>query len=451
MKKSILILVLTCTSLSYAESKLTDFNQAQLDRFSAVDKEFREKYDRGEMEDSLYISRLYPELGRAVSDPEGFLAEMQSRFQKRKATNPEDPADFEFGDYGIPELKRISTYLKMETEKVQKLTTKESELGLIYLQEIQGEVEKHLSQNSIGYKTLVEIGYYAAEILGHFDSDQLTRKEKIMLPIDQALQGKKNFSIQDKLARYRTKRGEKFELFESETWDAGFKTVAEIFVRDWNDKTKLNFVLLPSTLFYRDEIFTYLMPHHIYISGITMDSLPSDGFNRPGGDFWMHDLRHSSAIYGTRKAYEKANGIVDGDRKSELIKENSHRWLRELRVAMNQIEDKDLKEVLRLYTFNFHHDRGYPLVPSMYLMWSPEGRTLLKSAGIPSSSNIAALNYGILRAGGQIDPIPNYMNQLSKAFEWLKTFWLSERYRQESMLLEKKPAKFDFEAVLKTF
>jgi len=71
-----------------------------------------------------------------------------------------------------------------------------------------------------------------------------------------------------------------------------------------------------------------------------------------------------------------------------LLAEASDRWKVELDAERSQIVDKELRAAIGFFMFNFHHDRGYPLVPSSY-----ESSEAL--------NHVPKLLYGMLVASGQ--------------------------------------------------
>jgi hypothetical protein len=70
--------------------------------------------------------------------------------------------------------------------------------------------------------------------------------------------------------------------------------------------------------------------------------------------------------------------------------------------------------------FNYHHDRGLPLVPSSYL---PE-----------KIDDVPRLLYMMLKASGQQTGFDNPKETMQEAYTWLRNFWM-ERLPEEKSLL----------------
>jgi len=84
------------------------------------------------------------------------------------------------------------------------------------------------------------------------------------------------------------------------------------------------------------------------------------------------------------------------------------------------VKDPELREAVLLLSFNFHHDRGFPIAPSEYL--GTKGRLWVQG-----------LLYATQKVGGEGTPFPHPLRNFRKADAWLKEFW-QPRLAAESAL-----------------
>ncbi|MFN8609471.1 MAG: hypothetical protein U0931_18175 [Vulcanimicrobiota bacterium] len=386
------------------------------------------------------MARKYPGLALVLKDPDAFMAEMSKRFDRQKEVNPKDPYGFDFSEYGLPFLKGLGGKLE---GKIQALQAEQAQLketfflspaalgrgrkiedrgvGIEFLSALKSECARLTEQGQVSYRKIQEIGHFAAYALGHFDHEKLSLPTRAFLEIDRHIEGHENVSIQEQFRRYQNNE---FTVFQAKAGSKGYARVEDRYVRGFSNPEKLELINLPATDELENDIFMRMMNHPIYIAGVTDQPIPADGFVRPGGDFFLHDVRHNSGIFVERMDYIERNQmtpeqVAKMDKRSEL-------WYREFNQAVEQIKDPGLKGAVELVAFNFHHDRGHLMMPSSYLKdgAGPVPRALY--AALKVSGQGAA--YGVDKG------LPN----LNKGHEWLQDFFLS-RLDQEIQILGKAP------------
>ncbi|MBS2035713.1 hypothetical protein JST97_12050 [bacterium] len=386
------------------------------------------------------MAKKYPGLALVLKDPDAFMAEMSKRFDEQKQVNPQDPYAFDFSEYGMPFLKGLGGKLE---SKIEALKAEQEQLhntfflspaafgraekiadrgvGIEFLQALKNECAGLTEQGQVSYKRIQAIGHFAAYALGHFDHEKLNLPTRAFLEIDRHIEGHEDVSIQEQFRRYRDNQ---FTVFQAKAGSKGYARVEERYVKGFSNPDKLEMINLPSMDELENDIFMRMMNHPIYIAGVTGQPIPADGFVRPGGDFFLHDVRHNSGIFVERMDYIERNQmspeqVAKMDKRSEV-------WYREFTEAVDKIKDPGLKGAVELVAFNFHHDRGHLMMPSNYLKdgAGPVPRALY--AALKVSGQGAA--YGVDKG------LPN----LSRGHEWLQDFFLS-RLDQEIEILGKAP------------
>jgi len=78
-----------------------------------------------------------------------------------------------------------------------------------------------------------------------------------------------------------------------------------------------------------------LMPKSIEIVGVTAQPIMADGFLRPGGDFWMHDVRHSSVKLQKRQRYIERHQL--GEAQMRALDAKAEEWANELEQASQAV------------------------------------------------------------------------------------------------------------------
>ena len=393
-------------------------------RITSVERDAYRAYNRE-------VTDKNPRLAQVLSDPDRFVADLEGRFEAQKAKTPDDPYGFDFSDYGLPVLQSLKGQLAGKIEKVQAQLDKlesasapmrfahraqiaEHKAGLQYLAVLGHEIASHLDQGTIGYRRLIELSYFSARAMGHFDLGDLTLKDRAMLQVDRYMQGYRSTSIAEEQAHFADG---KFSVFQADSPVGGFKPVQKPFEQAFFDKEKLSMIALPTTLDLSGAELMRLVPYNVFLLGVTDKPFPADGFVRPGGDFWLHDIRHSSAIFGKRQAYEAEHGLDEA--RSAKLQKKMDVWALDLETARAQVQDKDLGAAIDLLVFNSHHDRGLPIAPSSYLT---EKVDLAPRA-----------LYATYRVAGQSTAFKNPGQTMDRAYAWLKAFWLP-RLNEEKAL-----------------
>jgi hypothetical protein len=293
---------------------------------------------------------------------------------------------------------------------------REYEVALQYYKGLHREATSVITAGKISYQQTYELSYFFSRAIGHFDTRALSIKDRMLLPIDRHLQGYKQLRISREFKMYKNRE---FKVFQKNSPVDGFKEVSKSFERAFKNPNKLEAIIVPTGAFLGTDVFMRLLSHDIFLIGVTPKPVRADGFVRPGGDFWMHDIRHSSSIFGRKKAYEKQNKLTP--KATRALQGRMDVWRSELKHELRGVTDKKLKAAIRMMSFNYHHDRGYPMVPSSYLAKSP--------------GKVPYLLYLTLKVSGQLEfarfdkPLVN----MRDAHKWLRSFWLKRLSQEEQI------------------
>ncbi len=386
-----------------------------------------------------------------LQDPRAFKKDLEARFQAQKAITPEDPYQFEMKDYGIPVLQDIEGHLSAEIEKLQEkmgltprasaektgikaafgaigdmfnpfkwMADKNYDVGLKYLKELKADIGGHIKSDSISYRRLQELASYSATALGHFDDEDLNLKDRSMLVIDRHLLGKESGNIAEEYRRYKDND---FQLFRKEGGDSGIRLAQDHFVDDFFNPDQLKLVSLPVARSLGPGVFMQLLPHDMFLMGVTPDPESADGFNRPGGDFYLHDMRHSSSIYTKRKIYEKQHNLSDAQKEKLEVMQSV--WKSEMNQEKKKIDSKELRYAIGFLSFNHHHDRGIPQLPSSFLA--------------EDHGKVANKLYLALKVSDQPTGFVNPKQTINEAYDWLREFWLQRLPQEEAVLAVSNP------------
>lgn len=386
-----------------------------------------------------------------LKDPRAFKKDLEARFQAQKALTPDDPYQFEMKDYGIPVLQDIDAHLAAEISKLEEkagltprtsaertgikaacaaigdffnpfhwMADKNYDVGLKYLKELKADIGGHIKDDSISYRRLQELASYSATALGHFDDEDLNLKDRSMLVIDRHLLGKESGNIAEEYRRYKDND---FQLFRKEAGDSGIRLAQDHFVDDFFDPNQLKLVSLPVARSLGPGVFMQLLPHDMFLMGVTPDPESADGFNRPGGDFYLHDMRHSSSIYTKRKIYEKEHNLSDAQKEKLEVMQSV--WKAEMNEAKKKIESKEMRYAIGFLSFNHHHDRGIPQLPSSFLA--------------EDHGKVANKLFLALKVSEQPTGFENPKETINGAYEWLREFWLQRLPQEEAILAASNP------------
>lgn len=384
----------------------------------------------------------YPALEKVLGDPDAFFADMKSRFEAQKLATPGDPYSFEFGDHGVPVMKGLVEAVDAEISKVEGLRKRfeagtvlrpgrakrlaECDTGLTLLRELRAELESRVQQQSVSYRRLTELSYFASRALGYFDQRDLSIRDRVMLGIDRYLQGYQKVSIDEELRRYRQND---YTVFQAPSPVGGFAAAHEPYEKALGNPDEMEAVVMPSLEHLGPQPFIRLVPYNVFINGISAEPSAADGFNRPGGDFYLHDVRHNSAIFAKRVEYLKEHGL--NDTQARKLAKMTDRWKSELDEAKKAIADRDVRVAIGFLMFNTHHDRGIPMVPSSYVARN-------------DAKAVPWLLYLALNVSGQGAPFKNPFKAIPKAQAWLKEFW-SKRLDEEKALWAAPAAEVEWD------
>lgn len=396
---------------------------------------------------NIKFAQKYPNFEAMLKNPGDYFEEMKLRFALQKKLTPNDPYRFDFSEYGIPVIKELRNQItEKEDEFVKNLDLlktahedstvpewiknkfpilfsrpkqiKDQELGLKYLREVKAELDSYLAKDSIDYKSLQEISFFYSRASGAFDEKKLNLRDRMMLVIDRHLQGYNKLTIEQEYTEYQNRT---FKVFHKDSPVDGFINAQAPFENAFADNDELIMLSLPTPEHLGPDIFMRLMPYNIYINGISLNPAAADGFVRPSGDFWLHDLRHASAIYEKRLRYmDKYQISEEAFSKLQL---RMDRWKMELDEERKKIENKELRYAIGFFMFNHHHDRGFPMVPSTYLNNDKE--------------NISYLLYTMLKVSNQPTGFKRPRQTLDEAYSWLQDFWL-KRLDEEMEIINSK-------------
>ena len=112
----------------------------------------------------------------------------------------------------------------------------------------------------------------------------------------------------------------------------------------------------------------------------------------------------------TLPALTPRRASLDNDAQVQKLEKRIDLWKTELDAARAAIPDKQLRWAIGFVMFNYHHDRGFPMVPSSYT--SDE-----------ATHQVPQLLYMMLKLSNQPVGFDKPQATLAKAQEWLNAFW----------------------------
>lgn len=376
------------------------------------------------------MARKYPELDTILKDPKAFYDEMSGRFIKQKKITPETPYQFDYSEIGMPLIREMETDLAQKIDALKtikdrlkgsglftKYRAEELDTGLKYLGDLLTENAEYVRRGSITYQELYEFSYFFSRAIGHFDTREYDVLTRFALQIDRFIDGYKQLHIEKEYALYRNRA---FSVFQTKSLSPGFQATSKAFQEGFHNPDELEVLIVPTKLALDRDVLMRLMPYHIEIIGVTNIPILADGFWRPGGDFWMHDIRHSGAKFFEFKRYVEKNGLTEPQVRK--LKLGMDKWQGELNRALSLVKDPELRGAIEFYMFNYNHDRGYPLVPSAYQRRTPDG--------------IAFLLYTMMRISKQPVEFKNPVKNIFRAYAWLRKFWRA-RIGEEMTILQR--------------
>jgi hypothetical protein len=381
------------------------------------------------------VIKKYPKLAAICADPAQLLADFSARFEAQKAKTPGDAYQFDVADIAVPILDDMRTNLAAELVELRArhamLSAKvkahgalampwtRSELhqldrGISYIQTLHDDVSAQHDSGTVPYRALQTLGFFTARALGLFDMRQIQRRDRALLQIDRYMQGYNGVRLDEEIERYAKKD---FKVFDLQSPVGGFKQAHEPFEKAFFDPDRLRMISLPFADTLGPEPFTRLAPYNVFLMAMTREPAAADGFVRPGGDFWIHDVRHSSAILDKRERYLADHQVSPAA--AQRLQGVQDRWKVELDAARAAIPSKELRYAIGFIMFNFHHDRGYPLAPSSY-------------NNDVAIDRVPRLLYMMLHVSGQPTGFKDVDATMKQAQAWLKTFWASRAAEEQS-------------------
>jgi hypothetical protein len=390
------------------------------------------------------LSERYPDLKFVFKDPEAFVTTMKARFEAQKKITPEDPRLFNFPEVA-PTMRDVQTDLvKFREEVVADLKKQKASLRnrvalkvkgkesskvemdtkvIEYIDKLQKDIEQMITTGKYPYRDSVHAVYFYSRIRGIFQFKELNTYYQVAKYIDMVMHGYRRLSIDQELRLYE-ETGSPILQVRSGKIAKEFR-IAELPFRDAFDRTDvLEYVVIPSVYALGSSAMMHVLPHRIHFFGATNTPIAADGFKRPGGLFWMHDVRHEADRYMKITAYRKAQNLTA---KQELtLSLLMQQWHAEFLVMKNAVQDPNLKAALDHYHFYTHHDVGVPLVPSLFLDHHADGRSVF---------------YAFLfhkKWAGQTPNFNDWFKATRDAAAILTKFW-EERLPLERQLLQKEP------------
>lgn|GEM_PF-1647314 len=383
------------------------------------------------------LAKANPGLAFVLADPDLFVADMKSRFHEQKQLTPTTPYAFDIKDIAQPCFESMSQQLGEEITKAASLVDDlqqkrdnswmpsflqgnkldEAKAGLAHLKTLKAEVDTHLSAETIPYRRAQELSYFVARSFGMFDMPKIGLRDRLLLRVDRHLQGYQDLKPSQEAAAFKAND---FSVFQKQSPVGGFKAAEKSFDEAFFNPDAMDMVSIPTTEHLGPGPFMRLVSYDIYLMGMTQEPASADGFVRPGGDFWVHDVRHASAIFHERQKYEEKHNL--GKPQRAKLEKQIDRWKAELDAARKDVPSKELRYAIGFLMFNFHHDRGYPMVPSSY-------------ADDTANDRVPRLLYTMLKVSDQPRGFDNADATLNEAFAWLKEFW-GQRAGQEQDILQ---------------
>lgn len=359
------------------------------------------------------LTNKFPRLAFVNKNPDLFIKEMQARFEAKKKQDPTRAYEFDYSEIGMPLVKDMAEWL---TSKINDLgnETKEQKVARQYLSDLRAEAQTYLNSNQVSYKALIEFSYFYSRAIGHFDTRPQRPLMRLFLFIDRSINGYKQLSITKEYDLYKNRQ---FNVFQKRSVTKNFRS-AEVPFQDLFKQDHLDTIWVPTNESVNREIFMRLMSKNINLIGVTSDPILADGVLRPGGDFFNHDVRHESFKYYERGVYIKRHKL--NEQQIQKLSEKSEEWYLEFKAELAKVQDPDFRNAIYHLAFNFHHDAGFPLVPSVYIY---------------RVKDHAARNlYYMMELSGQGAGFKEPLKNLKLADQWLTQFWQA-RLMEETAIL----------------
>ena len=362
---------------------------------------------------------------------------------QEKTIHPENPYGFNYNEIGLPAVQYAQFNLQQKLNEIRQTRLQmedkfkksnfltpllrsrqggsilELKIAEKYFSELLLEADVILKLNNISYQQTIEYTYYFSRAFGHFENRTDKLSTRIFLQVDRFFQGYQQLSMAKEYSLFQNR---KFEIFQKKSAIEGFRVAEKQFASAFSDQNFLQTVFVPSAVPIERDVLMRLMSKEINIIGLTAESVEADGFKRPSGDFWMHDIRHESSknfeteIYRGRFDFSEIQ-LHELDRLQD-------QWYYELTQEINLIADSNLREAVDLMAFNFHHDRGFPLIPSL---WTRRQR---------SQDYISFALIFQLEISGQTANYKSIIKNTLKARKWLDHFWQNREASEQNVLTQ---------------
>jgi hypothetical protein len=363
-----------------------------------------------------------PALKWILNDPDQFMSEIEQRFEAQKALTPKTPYQFDYSEFGLPLLKDMEQQLATKLDQLRALKVKkessakivhEIEVAINYLSDLAIEVDSHLVARKISYQDLYEISYFFSRAIGHFDARTQNIIQKLYLWSDNVLSGYEQYPIEKEYDLYKQRA---FSVFTKQAKTGGFIRTADGFEEAFHDPNKLRLIIVPTNASLNRDIFMRLNHHNIYFIGVTDVPIAADGIDRPGGQFWNHDIRHSTVMFAKREAYFKSLNLSPAA--EAALKRTMDVWYLELLDAIAKIQDPKLRDAVIFFQFNHHHEKGFALAPSTYKDPNPNKDPFLLY--MMMETNKQKNSFGI--------------KYVKLSYQWLKTFWDARASEEQAFI-----------------
>ncbi len=394
------------------------------------------------------LANRYPNLRFVFKDPEAYVTEMRARFEKQKDITPEDPRLFDYPEAKptidfikndliqfrqelIAELqiakkslvnKALLMGLKKQSSKVKDLNK-----ALRYVNRLDSEISDMLNSNRYPYINTVYMTYFYSRVRGYFQFKDLTSYYQVTKWIDMFMHGYRKKDMDTELSLFKNLDSPIVQVRSSRI--ASEFRIAEVpFKKAFDNKDELEFIVIPSVYALGSSAFMHILPHSIHIIGATNSPIQADGFNRPGGLFWMHDVRHEADRFMKITGYSKTQSL--NEKQHDLLKLYMHKWHNEVIALKNSFSDPNIKNAINHYHFYTHHDVGVPMIPSMFLNHHENGLSVY---------------YAFLFHKKNADQGPDFQHWVKSTQEAqrvLTKFW-SDRLQIEKDILGKEPLKIE--------
>lgn len=358
-----------------------------------------------------------PSLAVALADPDAFVAQLRSRFAAQKASTPGDPYAFDVMDLARDILASMKSALVDEVEKVEGLPRERSEhaVGRDYLRELEATVARHLTAGTISYRRLLELGFFVARALALFDVEDGS-PARVFSAIDRYLQGYQELSPAEEQQRFARNDT---SVFREHSPVAGIAPSGKTFAETFFDNDALGMVAFPTTARLGPGPFMRLVADDLYLIGVTPEPAAASGLGPPTGTSWLCDLRHAVAIGQRRRAYDAVHALAGPP--SAALDQRIEGWKAALDDARRGVTNEELRRAIDFFLFHFHHDRGYPMVPSSYQ--EPD-----------AFEHVPRLLYVMLKASGLPVGFAGPIETMRQAFTWLQDFWLARLDEEKAIL-----------------